>query len=252
MKRILLLTAIVMAFSLVIDAQTIVWEDNFDSYTVPADLSEQGYAVWEGTATAADAAANNVTAVSGSNVAKCSSGSSVNIYLRKTIQLEGGKQYTYSASTMQADGKKHMIQVVVDGETLKVEGFNTTWETKSITFTPSITQEVVLTTYMWFSGFTMYVDDMKLVQDTPTAISKTSTTQLVVSPNPSTGLFKVKADEAIAAYSVYNAAGQVVKSAKVNQVKELTIDLTGHNDGLYMVQVESDKGAKTVSKLLLK
>ncbi|TLX71372.1 T9SS type A sorting domain-containing protein [Labilibacter sediminis] len=252
MKKSLLFLAIACIIGLNVNAQTTIWEDNFDSYTAPTDLSTQGYVVWEGTCLAADAAGNGITAVSGTNVAKCSTGASNNVYLRKTINLEGGKQYTYSAYTMQADGKKHFIQVVVDGATLKAEGTNTTWATKSITFTPSTTQDVVLTTYLWPSGFAMYVDDMKLVEDAPTSIGDTEANQVVVAPNPSKGSFKVTGSAAIASVDVYNTSGQLVKKIEGLAQNEVSVELDNAAPGVYMVKVKAVSGENTISKVVVK
>ena len=244
--------ALAMAFSVATKAQTTVWSDNFDSYTAPANLVTEGYEVWEGTVNAVDAAANGITAVSGANVAKCSPGSTLNIYLRKTIELEGGKQYTYSASTMQAEGKKHFIQVVVDGTTLKAEGTNTSWQSKSITFTPSVTQDVVLTSYMYFKELTMYVDDMKLTQDTPTSIKDAETINLTVTPNPSNGIFRITASETLNSVEVYNTAGQLVKKQTAGNADDVTLDMSAYSRGLYVLKLESANGNYCTKKIMLK
>ncbi|MCG8578457.1 MAG: T9SS type A sorting domain-containing protein [Bacteroidales bacterium] len=252
MKKSLLFMALAMAFCLASNAQTTVWSDNFDGYTAPTSLTTVGYDVWEGTANAVDAAANGITAVSGANVAKCHSGSSLNIYLRKTIELEGGKQYTYSASTMQADGKKHFIQVVVDGSTLKAEGTNTSWQSKSITFTPSVTQDVVLTTYMYFKELAMYVDDMKLTMDTPTSIKDAETINLSVTPNPSNGIYRISASETLASVEVYNTAGQLVKSLPAVNAEKVTLDMSASSRGLYVLKLEATNGNYCTKKIMLK
>ncbi len=244
--------ALFVAFSVATIAQTTVWSDDFEAYTVPVNLTTEGYDVWEGTVNAVDAAANGITAVSGANVAKCNPGSTLNIYLRKTIELQGGKQYTYSASTMQAEGKKHFIQVVVDGTTLKAEGTNTSWQSKSITFTPSVTQNVVLTTYMYFKEVTMYVDDMKLTLDTPTSIKDAETINLTVAPNPSNGIFRITASETLSAVEVYNTAGQLVKNQTVANADDLTLDMSAYSRGLYVLKLSSVSGDHYTKKVMLK
>ncbi|MFW6277443.1 MAG: glycoside hydrolase family protein [Prolixibacteraceae bacterium] len=124
----------------------IVFQDNFEDYASGSDLTDQGYIVWEGSASVVSG-----DAFEGQHFGQ-SDASKNNFALRRPITLEAGKTYSIEIATKMQDGAKHTLQVHPrdEYEYAWVECLNSDWQINSteITITEG-NEEVIIALYRW-------------------------------------------------------------------------------------------------------
>ncbi len=245
MNKNVLLTTIVLILGMCLNAQTVIFEDDFESYADGTNLTSAGYAVWEGTA--------KVDSVEG-NKFGVSDVSKNNFSFRKSITLEAGKTYTWRIRTKANNGAKHFAQVNPTNTYTKKECTNADWETHLQTFTVVEGEEnVILSINRWPKQVVSF-DDFLLVEgeNIPTSINNLTLGVIKIFPNPSEGVFKISNETAISSYRVFNAVGQLVQGRSVLFVKEVSVDLSQEKKGLYMLQVTDESGTTQTSKVIIK
>lgn len=95
------------------------------------------------------------------------------------------------------------------------------------------------------------IDKIELV-GASTGIKSEKTYKLSVAPNPSSGLFKLQSEKAIAGYTVFNTVGQVVKQANSLNSVTTTVDIANSPKGLYFIKVNYQGEITQVVQALVK
>ena len=175
--------------------------------------------------------------------------------LFQVLDVVAGAQYTLTFYGKLRDAGQSFNAVVKDeltgGKPLigSVAVNADTWTSYSVNFTAPAQGKVRVLFYKANGTGPFYVDDITF--GLATALESTEINTFSVAPNPSSGLFKINGTETITDYTVYNAAGQIVKETRVSG-QEASVDLSGKSHGLYMVQVNSISGKTEVLKVLVK
>jgi len=73
-----------------------------------------------------------------------------------------------------------------------------------------------------------------------------------VFPNPATDKVTISADEIIANFAVYNAAGSIIMQSDDLQVNSVTHDLSDLPEGIYMVKVSFNDLTYTTQKIMIR
>jgi len=257
MKKNLLFLLVLAALSLTMNAQNIVFEDDFESYADATNLATAGYVVWEGTASVVDVdvQTGESPAYSGHKYAKCIvENGHHNFYLRKELTLEEGKTYIFEAVTRSPAGKNHKIAIKVGDRSVASSLVNhTDWNKVSVEVTIAAGEtSAVAYVYSWPES-RVDVDDFKVYEKgSATRISKNKVESFKVFPNPSKGLFTLSGENTINEYVVYNSAGQAVKDVSSIDNLQTTVNLSGLPKGLYMIKVIDKKGDNHIVKTLVK
>ncbi|PWD98916.1 T9SS type A sorting domain-containing protein [Marinilabilia rubra] len=247
-KSLLFIIGIFMGLA-TIKAQTVVFEDGFESYTHGDNLTGQGYSVWEGSATVTNAAEAGGDAFSGSNFAQCEpSGNS--FYFRKNLTLEEGKTYTFEVMTKSPDGKNHKAVAKVGDRNIAGDLVGATdWTKTSITFTVEAGEtEAIMWVYSWPQS-RVDIDEFKVIEESATAISKVKVDGPRVT-RAASGEFKVSTDNKVSSISVYTSSGQLVKQMTNAGDSEVTFNLNGQSQGLYILRIVDVRGNVSVKKVV--
>ncbi|MEA4935432.1 MAG: right-handed parallel beta-helix repeat-containing protein [Paludibacter sp.] len=127
------------------NAQTVIFEDQFDNYDLSFDLAGAGYVLWAGNASVVEGDAG-----SGSRFAVLQPTAN-NCYFRRIFSLEEGKSYTFEVYTRSPEGMNHRVVAKVGTRTVQGDLVNqTTWTKSSITFTVETGEsEVTLWVYSY-------------------------------------------------------------------------------------------------------
>lgn len=251
MKKTLLFVFAVLFSISAMNAQTVIFEDGFESYEHGYNLVDADYDVWEGTATVTDVTAEGAegTANSGDKFGK-SDANKTNFFFRKTFTLEAGKTYTWEIATKSEDGTKHSLKVYPK-ETYPIseDFFNVDWQTHSVQFTVEAGfEEVTLAVYRWSQKVVSF-DDFKLVEETSTAINGVKDDAVQVTQTAS-GEFIVTGTNDISSLSVFTTSGQLVKKMANKGASEVTFNLNGQPQGVYILKVEDVQGDVSVKKVV--
>lgn len=251
-----LLFVFAMFFSIsAMNAQTVVFEDGFESYEHGYNLVDADYVVWEGTASVTDVTAEGVTATanSGDKFGKSDAGKN-NFYLRKTFTLEAGKTYTWEVATKMQDGVKHVLQVNPVDTYQKVEVFNADWQTHSVQFTVQEGfEEVTLAVYRWAKKVVSF-DDFKLIDDsgTSTQISEVPEFSVSMFPNPTNGELHIQHDTRILSLNVYDIYGKLIDVQNSINQKQYTMDMTSYKQGTYFITLHDVEEKSHTQKVVVK
>jgi hypothetical protein len=73
-------------------------------------------------------------------------------------------------------------------------------------------------------------------------VSHSQEDDLLVSPNPSSGIFRMETSQA-SSYRVYDLFGRIITQGQLNGTSEL--DLTSQPNGIYLISVETENGIST-------
>lgn len=248
MKKTLLFAFAVFMGVASMEAQTVVFEDNFESYENATNLTSAGYAVWEGMATVTDVTVEGGTANSGNKFGK-SDVSKLNFAFRKTFTLEAGKTYTWTVATKMQDGVKHILQVNPTTVYQKLEVFNADWQTHSLQFTVQAgSEEVTLAVYRYAQKVVSF-DDFKLVEETSTGISSIENDDVEIFQS-SSGSFTITAPAEISSVKVFALSGQLIRQVVNPGSSEVNLDLNEMPQGLYILSIEDTRGSVSVKKVV--
>ncbi|MBI9061411.1 MAG: carbohydrate binding domain-containing protein [Marinilabiliaceae bacterium] len=244
MKKSLLFTVLWVAFSWCVNGQL-----------VNGDFETGDKTPWQGFNNGMTVAADETTidyCYSGDFSGKINNGEGS---LFQVLDVVAGAQYTLTFYGKLRDAGQSFNAVVKDelagGKPLigSVAVNADAWTPYSVNFTAPAQGKVRVLFYKANGIGPFYVDDVTF--GLATAIESTEINTFSVAPNPSSGLFKINGTETITGYTVYNAAGQVVKEATLSN-QEVSVDLSGKPHGLYLVQVNSISGKSEILKVLVK
>lgn len=242
MKKSILFTFVFMFFVTLMSAQTIVLNENFDSYEDGYNLAEAGFILWEG-----DASVVSGDAVSGGKYAELKP-SANNYYFRRIITLDEGKDYVFEVQTRSPEAKNHRAVVKVGAESIQGDIVNsTTWTKSSIPF--SVTDgntEVTLWIYS-YPNFVLHADDFILYEAT-TGVENTQATIFNLKKLQS-GLFRVDGEENITSYQIYDAAGRMLLQSDLLS-RNFTVNLAAFSKGMYILKVKGENGWQQTCKLI--
>lgn len=166
--------------------------------------------------------------------------------------------YTYTVSLKSSLGKS--IKVKTWGGTEYVsnlvvgESTSQTWEEVTCTFTVNAgdadtVYSVMPVVYSW-NPQEVYIDNISIVNNT-TGVTYKQDFSFNISPNPSNGVFTIKSEKEISEYSIINAAGQVIKTAKDVNSNNVNVDISSLAKGVYMVRVKDVNGNVKVTKQIV-
>jgi ELWxxDGT repeat protein len=112
---------------------------------------------------------------------------------------------------------------------------------------------------LYYSGYTTnaqnssagYGNELWWINSAATGIAQSNNDQtLLVYPNPSTGIFTVTSSIQLSELRIYNVLGKLIETKKINS-KEISIDLSGKEKGIYFYELlDKNQNAKT-GKILL-
>jgi hypothetical protein len=249
MKKTLLFVFAALMSLTTIEAQDVVFEDDFESYENGYSLGLAGYDLWSGSATVTDVDIEGGDAFSGKNFAQCEPDDN-NFYFRKNLTLEEGKTYTFEVMTKSPDGKNHRAVVKVGDRDIQGDLVNATdWIKTSVTFTVGAGETDAV---MWVYGWPISridVDDFKVLDESATAISNVKAGAVQVAKTAS-GEFMISAENNLSSLSAYTLGGQLIKQMNRLNTSEITFNLNGQSQGLYLLRIEDVKGIITMRKVI--
>jgi hypothetical protein len=247
MKKSLLFLGILMASVIGVNAQSVVFQDDFESYDVGTNLAEKGYVLWEGGATvAAEEGTTNKIAV-------CTP-SAQNFYFRRVFTLTEGKSYTFEVSTKSPDAKNHRVVAQVGTRNVQSELINsTTWKKTTLKFTVG-TGETNVT--LWIYSFpvnAVHLDNYKLIDDNGVATKINNAPELSVQmfPNPTNGELNIYHSARILSLNVYDIAGKLIETRNDVNREQYRMDLTTYQKGVYFLAVLDVEGKRITQKVMV-
>jgi GEVED domain/Secretion system C-terminal sorting domain len=88
---------------------------------------------------------------------------------------------------------------------------------------------------------------------TSSDMTTTELTRVLVSPNPSFGLFNIVAPQGFipVKYEVVNTAGNMVARKNLNEKSSFTVDLVNVPKGIYLLRMFDKQGAMQTTKLVV-
>lgn len=248
-KSLLFVFAMLMGIA-TIEAQTVVFEDGFESYDNGYNLVGAGYAVWEGSATVTDVTTEGAvgTANSGNKFGK-SDMSKNNFAFRRTFTLEVGKTYTWSIATKVQDGVGYTLQVNPVATYQKIDLNNVVWETHSAQFTVQEGAETVtLAVYRWAKKVVSF-DDFKLVENISAGISSIGKEDVEIFQSAS-GSFTITGSVEISSVKVFALSGQLIKQVVNTGSSKVNLELNEVPQGIYILRVQDKQGSVSVKKVV--
>jgi hypothetical protein len=242
MRKSILFTFILMLFVSLTSAQTVVLEENFDSYEVGYNLAEAGFILWEG-----DASVVTGDAVSGDKYAELKPTAN-NYYFRRNFTLEEGKDYVFEVQTRSPEAKKHRAVAKFGTETVQGEVIESTFWTKtSIPFSVTAgNTEVILWIYS-YPNFVLHADDFVLYEAT-TGVANIDAAIFSVRQSQS-GLFHVEGAENLTGYEVFDTSGRVIMHSDA-LATNYDVNIASFSKGMYILKVRGESGLRQTRKLI--
>jgi len=247
MKQCLLFLGILLTSVFGVNAQSVVFEDNFESYEVGTNLADKGYAIWEGGATV------EIEAETTNKIANCNP-SAQNFYFRRVFTLEEGKSYTFEVSTKSPDAKNHRVVAKVGERNVQSELINSTsWKKTTLKFTVGTGESNVT---IWIYSFpinVVHLDNYKLIDDNgvATKINELPGLSVIMFPNPTTGKLQINHSTRILSLNVYDISGKLIEVLNDINQEQYTMDLTSYQKGAYFVTVHDVEGKKLTQKVII-
>jgi len=118
----------------------------------------------------------------------------------------------------------------------------------SVPYGPNYEYEIIHPDYNITTGIIPIVyknATYKIYLSNVSNITNQNISKISVYPNPSHGFYTINTDEIILNVDVYNISGQLVKNYKNSN----TIDISDFSDGIYYIQITTDKNV-TFSKII--
>ncbi len=247
MKKSLLFLGILMASIVGVNAQSVFFGDDFESYDVGTNLAEKGYILWEGGATV-EAEAGTTNKIANLNP------SAQNFYFRREFKLEEGKSYTFEVSTKSPDAKNHRVVAKVGERTIQSDLINsTTWKNTTVKFTVGTGETNVILWIYSFPVSVVHLDNYKLIDDKGVATKINSAPDLSVQmfPNPTNGELNIYNSSRILSLNVYDITGKMIETRNDVHREQYRMDLSSYQKGVYFVAVKDVDGNKSTRKIMV-
>ena len=108
--------------------------------------------------------------------------------------------------------------------------------------------------YYGYGEVCAYCNVIRAMQVATVAENTPNTMYWNVFPNPSNGKFTLLLEKIQSNSSVYitNSLGQEIHRSTINQLDNTSIDLTGNPNGIYFIQINTDKGSFTKKLIISK
>lgn len=242
MKKPLLFVAFIMVLCFTTNAQVI--NGGFETYDpdVPKFDSWNGY----------NFQVETTDVKSGSQSGRLKAGDSA---LNQVISVVSGETYDVSFSAKWIDNSGS-IKIVFKNGSAKIGETSaigaTSWTTINEQFVvPADVSSLKIVLWKGAGSSPCLLDDVSFTKSTSTSIGYAKSKQIAVSPNPSNGLFNIKGDETLVAYSVYSTAGQLVEAKRIANQDNVILDISNEQRGLYILKLESSNGISYTQKLIL-
>lgn len=133
------------------------------------------------------------------------------------------------------------------------------WRSETVDLSVVKNQASVLIKIRNTSGYgtRVWFDNFKINNSATLRIKENKIEGIVVSPNPSKDLFTISipsSDQEEYETTVYSITGQVILNTTSSKIKSnnMTIDLSGKVNGIYILKIKSSSGKISVSKLIKK
>ncbi|RLD65313.1 MAG: hypothetical protein DRI95_09025 [Bacteroidetes bacterium] len=141
-----------------------------------------------------------------------------------------------------------------DGESYQRYNATTQWTNQSFTLPMEAEGKANLQIAFLFTskyGYNCYMDKLRIGPDNSTLVSDIEQSHLIVYPNPSNGLFQIKAKHRSEKVSikVRDLNGKLVYSEQLNNKNIYTIDLSNQAKGVYLLEI--NVGEKMINKKLI-
>jgi hypothetical protein len=234
----------------VVNAQNIVFQEDFESYENEFSLHGDVYKVWEGTASVVDVTGTENTAYQGVKYAT-SDASKVNWQFRKPITLEVGKTYTLKIATKAQDGTKHFVQIhpKTAYELSWIETYNADWQLHTTSFTVTAGNENVIIAVYRYAKIVVGVDAISLTEGGASNISSTKKEALTVNQTLD-GNLNIYCPEVIKNLNIYNLSGRLVHSSRDVNNSRFTLSTNDLTQGVYILSVVDNSGNKIAKKVI--
>lgn len=248
MKKCLIFLGILLASVVGANAQTVVFEDDFESYEIGTNLADEGYVIWEGGATVQyDGETTN-------KLADCNP-SNNNFYFRRSFTLEEGKSYTFEVSTKSPGEKNHRIVAKVGDRNVQSELINAAeWTKTTLNFTVGAGETNVIFWIYSYPISAVHIDNFKLIDDVGTSsqFKEMKESSVRIFPNPTKGELQINHDTKILSLRIYTISGKLIEVFNDLNQMHYTLDLKSYKRGTYFVTLVDDKEKSHTEKVVVK
>ncbi len=255
-KNLLLIAFVLFSFSSLVNAQTNVWFDDFESYTENQNMATGAggalYDIWVGTSNAWNTA-NHVgsTAANGSQFANGVVGNALNWYMRKTLLLTAGKNYVFEVYTKSAINHSIVVKVGALANITTGNVTSPTWTKRSVSFSvPEGQSSTVVYIYQYAKTNPIQVDDFRVYEDLGTSVKSTSAINDITISTLDYGKYELNSQNSISSYKIFTLEGRLVHSTNSLNVKSVEIDLSNQTNNIFVLKATSSNGLTKTLKLI--
>jgi hypothetical protein len=262
MKKILFFVFALFVYGTNVNAQSgdFPLSDDFESYEVGFDVTTLDYYDILNANSALVSAADDSSDGQFVTMTTDVNGGTFKIKSGAALGGFGNGIYTFSTSIKGSLGKTVKLKIYGgnDHVTILEPGESTTedWTTITIKFEISgladTAVEYPAPVIYCYSIQDVYIDNLYISDETTGVTLYEEEFAFTVAPNPSNGVFSITSKKDIAEYSVFNTAGQIIKSEKGLKTRYLNIDISNATPGVYMVKVKDVNGNENVVKQVIK
>jgi hypothetical protein len=259
MKRSLLFVFIAFVAFPVLNAQTVVYSDDFQGYSDGYDITlEDMYSIAANKTKSAiivkdsDDANNLCVEISGLDdgthglTFKIGSGAIAEGFTEK----DNGN-YTFKGRVKSELGGKVKLTIYGTADIENLENGSTlekTWTEVTTTFTIN-TQDTIYPTFVVYSykNQKVYFDDVQLIKEDATSIRKVNNVDVSIYPNPVCNAVIFNGTSDVRSVEINDITGR--KAISVNEVSGNRLDVSGLKNGIYIMKVTTDNGVKVLKFL---
>ena len=245
-NNLLLLSFVVIAFTSTLKAESVVYNDNFDSYTTGVGVGTLGYIMWECGAAISEA----VPANSGTKFANITGTAAKSCYMRKTVAVIAGHNYRFDVYTLGVAAKAHKIGYkstvgsLVNFTSPNPAFTNNTWVKQTSSFTAVASENVDFFIYVYGTG-NIYVDDFVVTDNSVT-------TRIENAPTSTVEIYKTAANQIsingceVFSCKLFDVSGKLIQSATQNQ-----FSIESNFKGILFAKITDKSGAIYNHKFVL-